>query len=126
MILSQANQMSGAPAASSAATADKKEEEAKAEEAKQSGKEQPRGGAWWQWLLVCNLPSCPIPSCSGGTWWEIDAGAAAPAWGLWQAGCATSARTVHITSLASMVPDTPAVRCSYLFLLLSAGWWAAG
>ena len=51
--LVQADKMAGAPAASTAAAAAaKKEEEAKEGDGKDSGKAQPKGGAWWQWLLV--------------------------------------------------------------------------
>ncbi len=44
--------MTGAPAASTAAAAGKKEEEGKEGEGKEDNKAQPKGGAWWQWLLV--------------------------------------------------------------------------
>ena len=64
LLLLQANQMSGAPAASSAAAAGKKEEEAKEGEGKESGKAQPKGGAWWQWLLVGTLLFYPMTPAS--------------------------------------------------------------
>lgn len=54
----QADKMSGAPAAASAAAAGKKEEDGKVEEGEQPGKAQPKGGAWWQWLLVRGLIHC--------------------------------------------------------------------
>lgn len=48
----QADKMSGAPAASAAPAAGKKGEEAAEGDGKDSSKPQPKGGAWWQWLLV--------------------------------------------------------------------------
>ena len=56
--------MSGAPAASSAAAAGKKEEEAKEGEGEESQKAQPKGGAWWQWLLVGTLLSYAMTPAS--------------------------------------------------------------
>ncbi len=49
---SQADKMSGVPAHSAAAAAGKKDEEANEGDGKESSKPQPKGGAWWQWLLV--------------------------------------------------------------------------
>ena len=51
----QANKLSGAPAASAAAAAGQAEEVKPAEE---PGKAQPKGGAWWQWLLVSSVFAC--------------------------------------------------------------------
>lgn len=48
----QADKMSGAPAASAAAAAGNKDEEAAEGDGKASSKPQPKGGVWWQWLLV--------------------------------------------------------------------------
>lgn len=60
----QADKMTGAPAASAAAAAaGKKEEEGKEGEGKESDKAQPKGGAWWQWLLVRIHLSSLIQQC---------------------------------------------------------------
>ncbi|CAK0784762.1 hypothetical protein CVIRNUC_007966 [Coccomyxa viridis] len=64
----KANKMSGVPAAS--ATAAGKTEDSKPDE--EPGKPQPKGGAWWQWLLVIvAMPFLAIISLVGAIVWVI-------------------------------------------------------
>lgn len=63
-VLLQASVMTGAPAASAAAAAGEKEEEGKQGEGEESNKAQPKGGAWWQWLLVGIPPSFMQQCCA--------------------------------------------------------------